>query len=303
MFKGLIIKLTVVVFFFIAWTAQGQQIKPDGVFLSDSIKIGVPVTYSLSIKYPKEMDVVFPDSLFNYTPFEFEGKRYFTTRSDNEFSYDSAIFYLTSFEVDTVQHLSLPVFVLTGRDSTAVYADPDSVVLQHMVSEIPDSVAVEAMPLKENTTYRRVPLQFNYPYFIIGTVIVLLIAGLFIFFFGKSIRRYFYLRRLEKSHRKFIEDYDAVALAKDQPAKAQTEKLLVIWKKYLEKLEGKPYTKLTTKEIIRDYHHQSIEASLKAMDRTIYSPKGNGELIRDYSAIKKYSQKIYEEKVQEVKHG
>lgn len=302
MFKGLIIKLTVV-FFFVAWSAQGQQIKPKGVFLSDSIKVGAPVSYSLSVKYPKDMDIVFPDSLYNYSPFEFESKRYFPTRSYHEFSYDSAVYYLTSFEVDTVQHLFLPVFVLHGRDSTAVYADPDSVLLQHMVAEIPDSVAVEAMPLKENTTYRRVPLQFNYPYFIIGAVIVLLIAGLFIFFFGKSIRRYFYLRRLEKSHRKFIEDYDAVALAKDQPVKAQTEKLLVIWKKYLEKLEGKPYTKLTTKEIIQNYQHQSIEASLKTMDRAIYSQKENGELMRDYGTIKKYSQKIYEEKVQEVKHG
>ncbi|ELR71817.1 hypothetical protein C900_02192 [Fulvivirga imtechensis AK7] len=302
MFKGIISSL-VLVLFFVAMNAQGQQIEPRGQFLSDSIKIGVPVAYSLAVKYPKELDIIFPDSLYNYAPFEFDKKRYFPTRSDSVYSYDSAVYYITSFEVDSIQHISLPVYVLHGRDSTAVYASSDTVVLQQLVTEIPDSVAVEAMPLKENTTYKRVAFQFNYPYFIIGAIILVIIAVLVFIFFGNKIRRYFFLRRMEKSHRKFIETYDAIALAKDQSVKLQAEKLLVVWKKYHEQLEARPYTKLTTKEIIRFYQPEGIETSLKALDRTIYSPKANGELMGDYTALKKYSQKRYEEKVEEVKHG
>ena len=302
MFKGIISSL-VLVLFFVEMNAQDQQIEPHGQFLSDSIKIGVPVAYSLAVKYPKNLDIVFPDSLYKYAPFEFNRKKYFPTQSDSLYSYDSAVYFITSFEVDSIQHFSLPVFVLHGRDSTAVYAARDTVILQQLVAEIPDSVAVEAMPLIENTTYRRVPLQFNYPYFIIGAVILLIIAGLIFIFFGSKIRQYFFLKRLEKSHRKFIETYDSIALAKDQPAKRQAEQLLVVWKKYLEQLEARPYTKLTTKEIINFYKPEGIEASLKKVDRTIYSPRTNGELMGDYSALKKYSQKRYEEKVEEVKHG
>lgn len=302
MFKGVIVNL-VLLFCFITTGAAGQELDPQGRFLSDSIKIGIPVAYSLSVKYPKDMDVVFPDSLYSYSPFELYRKEYFPTKSDSLYSYDSAVYYVTSFEVDTVQDMALPVFLLQGKDSTAFFPARDSVILQQLVTEIPDSVAIEAMPLIENTTYKRVRLQFNYPYFIIGAIILVIIVVLVIVLFGKKIKKFFYLRRLHKAHEQFIQKYDAIALADDVPVKVQAENLLKIWKSYLERLEGTPYTRLTTKEIIMNYKPEGIEDSLKTMDRTIYSQQVNGKLMREYTALKKYSQLRYEEKIEEVKHG
>lgn len=303
MYKG-IIKGLLPVLFFVVLNAKGQQIKPQGQFLSDSIKIGIPVGYSLSVKYPREIDVVFPDSLYNYSPFELESKRYFPTRSDSTHSYDSAVFYLTSFEVDSVQQLKLPVFILHGKDSTTVYAETDAVILQHLVTEIPDSVAVEAMPLVENTTYKSVNLQFNYPYLIIGIVILVFLLILLYILFGNKIRRQFKLRRLRRANENFISKYDALVLDQNEPVKGKAEKVLVLWKKYLEKLESKPYTQLTTKEIIQYYKPESIADTLKALDRTIYGNQStNGELMARFTSLKKYSQEKYHSKVEEVKHG
>ena len=303
MYKGIVISLLPVLFF-VVLNAHGQQIKPQGQFLSDSIKIGIPVGYSLSVRYPRGMDVVFPDSLYDYSPYELDHKRYFPTQSDSTHSYDSAIYYITSFEIDSIQQLKLPVFVLHGKDSTPVYAETDAVILKQLVSEIPDSVAVEAMPLKENTTYKNVSLQFNYPYYIIGAAILLILVILFFVLFGGKLKKHYKLKQLKKANDKFIENYDALVLNSNQNEKAKAEKALVLWKKYLERLESKPYTQLTTKEIIQFYKPESIEDSLKTLDRIIYGNISvNGEIMKQYTALKKYSQEKYMAKVEEVKHG
>ncbi|UII32618.1 hypothetical protein LVD17_02065 [Fulvivirga ulvae] len=303
MYKG-IVRGLLPVLFFVAFNAKAQQIKPQGQFLSDSIKIGVPIGYSLSVKYPRGMDIVFPDSLYNYAPYELDHKRYFPTQSDSTHSYDSAVYYLTSFEIDSVQQLKLPVFVLHGKDSTAVYPETDAVILQQLVAEIPDSVAVEAMPLKENTTYKSVRTHFNYPYFIIGAAILIILVILFFVIFGGRLRKHFKLRRLKRIHEKFIEKYDALVLDDKETEKNKAEKVLLLWKRYLEKLESKPYTQLTTKEIIQFYKPENIAESLKALDRVIYGNLGvNGEIMMQYTALKKYSQEKFMAKVEEVKHG
>ncbi|MBL6445980.1 hypothetical protein JMN32_06650 [Fulvivirga sp. 29W222] len=303
MYKG-IVRGLLPVLFFVVLNAQAQQIKPQGQFLNDSIKIGVPIGYSLSVKYPKGVDVVFPDSLYDYSPYELDHKRYFPTQSDSTHSYDSAIYYITSFEIDTIQHLKLPIFVLHGKDSTTVYADTDAAILQQLVTEIPDSVAVEAMPLKENTTYKNVGLQFNYPYFIIGVGILAILTILFFVLFGGRLKKHFKLKRLKRANNRFIEKYDTLVLNENETEKNKAEKVLILWKKYLEKLESKPYTQLTTKEIIQFYKPKSIGDSLKALDRVIYGNLSvNGEIMKQYTVLKKYAQEKFMEKVEEVKHG
>lgn len=92
---------------FIIGNASGQELKPIGFFLKDSVKIGESVPYSLSYKDRKNRPVIFPDSLFNFSPFELLKKEYFDTQSDDINSIDSAVYYLATFEIDTVQSLSI----------------------------------------------------------------------------------------------------------------------------------------------------------------------------------------------------
>ncbi|MEL7004276.1 MAG: hypothetical protein AAFN93_16280 [Bacteroidota bacterium] len=297
-------KLTgVLLLFLFTGTLSGfsQEIKPTGTFLEDSVSIGKSIPYSLSVRYPKNMDVVFPDSLFDFSPYELDDKIYYPTQSDNTSSFDSAVYYLTSFEIDTVQYLALPVFILQAGDSVEILPNRDSVILKQRVTEIPDSVAAEAMPLIENTTYKRVNIQFNYPYFLIGLGILIVIAVAVLVIFGGRIRRYFRLRRMQKvytTYESYFED-----LLKKTNSVEDVERLLAHWKKYLEKLEREPFTKLTTKEILTLHHSETIETALKGIDRTIYAAQDATGAVESFNRLKDYALERYELKVEEVKNA
>src|SRR5262245_7231221 len=85
-------------------------------FIEDSLKIGEPGRFYLTARYPKALDVIFPDSSFAYAPFEFTGKYYAPTETSDGISYDSVIYSLSTFEIDRTQYLSLPVFKLNPQD-------------------------------------------------------------------------------------------------------------------------------------------------------------------------------------------
>ncbi len=284
-----------------ALAGYAQEIKPSGKFLEDSISIGRSFPYTLSVRYPKNVDIVFPDSLFDFSPYELEDKIYYPTRSDETHSFDSAVYYLTSFEIDTVQYLSLPVYIIESGDSIELLPAKDSVFLKQVVTEIPDSVATEAMPLKENTTYKRVDFQFNYPYFIIGAIALLAALIISSIVFGNKIRRFFKLRQMKKTYVKYTQEFDR--LLQNTSTIQDIEHLLNHWKSYLQKLEREPYTTLTTKEILTLHSSEEMESALKSIDRTIYSNKNDGIVINEFGALKNYAQGRFELKVEEVKNA
>ena len=57
----------------------------------------------------------------------------------------------------------------------------------------------------------------------------------------------------------------------------------------MEKLEDIPYTKLTTKEIIKIQQNTSLEETLKSIDRNIYSTVTMSALQNDFEFLKDYS--------------
>ncbi|NJM93316.1 MAG: hypothetical protein HC842_00455 [Cytophagales bacterium] len=67
---------------FVLWLCQlspalGQRIKPQGLFLQDSVMIGQEVAYSLSVRYPSDFVVLFPDSTHTFGAFEWVRKDFF----------------------------------------------------------------------------------------------------------------------------------------------------------------------------------------------------------------------------------
>lgn len=297
MYKKLIIGLTLLV---VSFSSFSQDIEVEGYFLDDSIKIGIGSPFVLTAKYSRGLEVIFPDSLYSYSPFELGEKWFATTKSTPEYSFDSAIYYLLSFEIDSTQFFSLPVYQLVGSDSITIQSQQDSIFLTHLVSEIPDSVAAEAMPLVENTTYRYVSLALNYPYLITGGIILIILLVIVYVVFGKSIKKWFKLRRLNKKHEQFVADYNLnKASTKNVEA---VEQLFYLWKKYLEQLEKRPYTKMTTKELLKIEPFDRVEDILKRIDRTIY---GKFETLESqlYEDILTHTQNRFEDKVNEIKHG
>ena len=290
--------------FLILWlsftaVAQAQEVKPYGYFLEDSVKIGESVPYSLSYKDKKNRTVIFPDSLYDFSPFELLDKAYFVTESDSISSIDSAVYYLATFEIDSVQRLGLPVFVFTGADSLPIYSEKDSIILDQVVTQIPDSVN-----LAETNAFLPVSRQFNYPYWIIGLVILGILSLIVAIIWGNEIRKRIKLYRLRKKLEKFKEEFDKeVEGINADTERSKIESLLKYWKTYMETLEPIPYTKLTTKEIIAVQQNSSLEETLKSIDRNIYSRIAVSALQNDFEYLKDYSIDRYHYVTEQIKNA
>ena len=288
-------RLVVIIFLILFSKASfAWQIKPEGKFHVDSARVGDEILYSLSVTYPVNQDVLFPDSLYDFSPFELNQKDYFFTRSDDQFSFDSAVYNLSTFEIDSIQVLSIPIWVIKGGDSTVYYPTPDSIILNHVVTQIPDSVV-----LIDNTIYKEVNYAFNYPYLIIGSIVTLIILSLAWYFYGKDMLKQYRLYQLGRMHKKFIKTYNELIHSQ----KHDWEKSLLEWKTYMEALDEAPYTKLTTKEIARKTKDNLLLNALKGIDRAIYG-KGKKESDSKYfEELVSFARSAYASKVKKIKYG
>lgn len=279
-----------ILFSFIFSVNHAQEISPYGKFLKDSVMVGEEVQYSLSVKYPLDWHVIFPDSTYNYEPFEFYTKSYFPTRIDSTHAYDSAVYTLSTFEIDLVQKLQLPIYLLNGNDSTTILASPDSVFLRELVTVLPDS-----LKFRENLAFQAVNYAFNYPYFMIGLGLVALIGLGTFFIFGNSIRTKIKLYRMRKAYEKFSLEFDrGIIKIKQSETNAQLiEEILVIWKSYMEKIEDRPFTKYTSKEILKVGFEEQLKNVLQTIDRSIYGAIGDEEMHKNFEALEDFTFERY----------
>ena len=298
---GKVYKVFVAIFLLLPLTLKAQEITPNGRFLSDTTKIGMPVTYVLSVRYPRQMDIVFPDSIHDYAPFEFDSKRYFPTKTDSIFSYDSAVYTLVTFELDTVQRLRLPVYMVSRGDSIPMYTAEDSVILEHVVKDLPDTLQAEEVPLKEFTDYLPVALQFNYPYLIIGILILIIIILLVLFIFGKRIKIWWKLQKMKRQYSSFQKRYHKVVQDDKLQPVEKANKAVVVWKNYMEKLTGYPYAKWTTREVSSYNPDENLKRALRQFDKLIYSGKATRVEASSYADVEEYTSKEYNKHVEGLK--
>ena len=286
----------------LAQEVVAQDVQVNGGFLSDSLKIGEQTAFYLSARYPSNMTILFPDSTHAFFPFEYQFKKYFLTETQEGISRDSAVYFLTTFEIDRVQSLQLPVYVVQQSDSTIVQSRVDSVLITQFVAAVPDTVSTEQLPLKMNTAYQKVYYDLNFWLIVIILGVVLLLAALTWILFGKKIRRYFLARRLQKNHAYFIDRYNAllaqVTSAFSPPA---TESALATWKKYMEQLDARPYTKLTTPETVSMIKEPAVSEHLRRIDNAIYGH--NTTVVESLENLKAFAHQQYQRKLREVQHG
>ncbi|HEU5291277.1 MAG TPA: hypothetical protein VFU05_11570 [Cyclobacteriaceae bacterium] len=271
-FKSYRICISAVVFSLLTLTnTHAQEVKVTAGFMKDSVQIGEPVGYYLAASYPQSLNVLFPDSTFNFAPFEFNRKIYLPTATSNGISYDSAVYYLSTFEIDSIQYLDLPVFIANTRDCTSYTPLKDSIALIQAIKNPPDSVEAQKLPLKTNTLYEIVFSQFNYIILIIvgGVLLIVTIVGWA--FFGKKIIQYFKVRELKKKYNKFITEFTAQLNQLTEAFSPElAEQTVLTWKKYMEGLSKIPYTKYTTPEIKKAFADHAVGHSLATIDRMTY---------------------------------
>ncbi|WP_181840621.1 hypothetical protein [Emticicia sp. BO119] len=237
--------------------------KPVGRFLTDSVELGRPFDYALSYYHSPADELFFPDTSYNFYPFEMVRRNYFTTITNKNRSLDSVVYTLVTFDITKTQKFNLPVYVLGKRDCTTVFADLDSVFLKEMIKTSADS-----LKLKIDTKLMPLEQQVNYPKIIGYLLGVIGVLGLIYAFFGRRIEKQYRLFLFGRKHKDFVSNYRKII--RGTLDSSNIGKALVMWKEHLEWLENRPYTSYTSKEIINRLPSESLEESLHDVDTAIY---------------------------------
>ncbi|MPR34630.1 hypothetical protein [Salmonirosea aquatica] len=278
--------------------AQSSVPKPVGRFLSDTIEVGKPFSYAFSYLHDSEMDVFFPDSSFDFSPFTFVDQEYFTTRTDSLGSLDSTVYRLMSFEVAAVQAIRLPVYVLAVRDCTAVFAETDTIALR---STLPVSTRLDTLSLRPETEVALLRRQFNYPVFMAFIVSAGLLFLAIYWLFGRGIIRQWRIFQLQRRHRDFIRTFARLnRTARERDSTEEAEKAVVVWKDYLEEIEKKPFATYTTREIVDNIPDDALEEALKTMDRIIYGQVKSKKMETSLQVLRNVAQRIYQRQRTEI---
>lgn len=282
------------------FSGQAQEIQLKGRFLADSLKIGEPVFYSFSVRYPRNLNILLPDSTFNFSPFEFLDKTYYPTQSDSLYSTDSVVYTLASYELENIQQLRMPAYLVQGRDSSALWTIPDSVRILEMIPALTDSTA-----FVENTTYMPVEKEFNYLYAIVGGLLAIGLCTALVIAFSAPIKRQYKIYKLKRSFHKYEKEYkEALASYEAREGTVRPENLLGIWKSYMEQLEKVPYTKLTTKEISSLRRNGTdLNRILRPIDRGIYGTMSDNRMTQSFQELYQVANHSYHNKVKEVRHA
>jgi hypothetical protein len=287
----------------VASTASGQSLNVRSGFIADSVQVGEPTPYFLVSEGSADQQVIHPDSTRSFFPFEFVRRVSHPTVTSHGRSYDSTVYWLRTFELDSTQSLSLPVLVLEDSDTTAFASLPGSIGIRFVVSTPPDpAIPPSQLELRSNTFYERVKLLFNYPLLVIVLGSVLVIAAILVAIFFNRIQRAVRRWRLTRDYRRFALAFrDLVEDLQMRPGVAEAQKALHCWKHYLERLEDKPFLKLTTREIRELTGDGELVASLQQIDRGLY---GGAPLSAEaFDSLKRFALTAKERRMEEVTHG
>ena len=268
---------------------------PKGKFLSDSVKVGLPVKYALSYRHKATADVFFPDSTFNFAPFELVKREYFNTVTDQNGSLDSVVYTLISFEVTPVQELSLPVYVRAKQDCTRVFAPIDYVILNSIIKP---NVNIDSLSLKKDTRLIPISQQVNFPLIFLIIIGLLLVVGMVFWFFGKPIRRQVRLFNFRRRYDDFRKLFQRLSRGTEDAKKRleNIEKAVVLWKKYIERIENKPFTTFTTKEILDNLKDNRLSDALREIDATVYGGVYSSKTIASLQVLQELAEGLYRER-------
>jgi hypothetical protein len=273
--------------------ARKQRIAPKGVFLNDSVEVGKPVYFSLSVRHNPESELFFPDSTYDFSPFELVSQRTFVSSTDSRGTLDSAVYHLISFDVSKVQKLRLPVFVFSKKDCTAVFTASDSVLLIKS-----NNIDLHKKPvLKEETTLAALSREFNFSMLIGSVALIIGVVGSIYWVFGRDIYKQWQLLKLQRRHLEYVRSFNRLMRsAREKGNIKDAEKAIIIWKNYLERLEKKPFATYTTREIIDNMPDDQLADALKNMDGIVYGQGRSGNMEMYLEVLKTGATRLYRAK-------
>ncbi|GAB2766668.1 hypothetical protein GCM10027275_05800 [Rhabdobacter roseus] len=278
-----------------ALTSRAQLGQPQGQFLTDTVEVGKPFWYALSFRHRPDQEVFFPDTTYHFAPFEVLEQDYFLTRTDSSGSLDSTIYKLVIFEVAPLQPFTLPVFLLAENDCTQVLAPVDTVFVRRMAG------VAEADSLRREVAVLPLRRQFNYSIFF-GVVGVLgtLSFGIY-WLFGRSIARQWQVFLLQRRHSDFLRNFNRLNRSTRESGRtSEAEKAVIVWKKYLERLEQKPFATYTTREIVDNIPDEALEKALRDIDGIIYGQGKSKNIEMSLQVLRSVALRAYRQRRREI---
>ncbi len=280
--------------------ANDANWKVNARFSRDTIQIGEPVLYSLSVYYPYSSQVVFPDTGYSFGTFELWKREFFPTRTIGEISRDCVVFHLATFSLDPVQAIRIPVFERVGEDTIYHFPTDALVHLKPVFSgNLPSNpvVQTEVSPLP-------VPKRVNYPYILIGLGVVTILILLINIFFDRPIQKFIYLFLEGRRHEAFNRQFEKLHQQMEQGLSVDVmENLLITWKKYLQRVDGKPYTTFTSREIFQVLPDAALRDYLQEIDRWIYGGLEMKDFRLNVSYLKQVALMLYQQKREAIRNG
>ena len=282
-----------------SYSLNAQKIEYKGYFIKENKTIGDTIYFISTINYPKNIEIIQPDSSNNYKTFEYIDKLIFPSLKIEDRILDSTIYLLRTFNTDTIQSLKLSSYIINNNDSLKITSTEDDLIISNQIKKIDQSLKV-----KYNTILSKINKLINYKYVTYIIAIILLIIGLTYILFGKKIVIFFKIHRLKKAFKSFETKFQKQQMIyKKEKSKNEIEKLLVIWKVFMEFISNKTYLSSTTKEIKKFNNNKKIITSLKEFDKNIYSPNKNILESKDINNLLYEAKHNFNVKLKNIKNG
>jgi len=281
------------------YSLNAQKIEYKGYFIKENKTIGDTIYFISTINYPKNIEIIQPDSSNDYKTFEYIDKLIFPSLKIEDRVLDSTIYLLRTFNTDTIQSLKLSSYIINNNDSLKITSTEDNLIISNQIKKIDQSLKV-----KYNTILSKINKLINYKYVTYIIAIILLIIGLTYILFGKKIVIFFKIHRLKKAFKSFETKFQKQQMIyKKEKSKNEIEKLLVIWKVFMEFISNKTYLSSTTKEIKKFNSNKKIISSLKEFDKNIYSPNKNILESKDINNLFNEAKHNFNVKLKNIKNG
>ena len=282
-----------------SYSLNAQKIEYKGYFIKENKTIGDTIYFISTINYPKNIEIIQPDSSNNYKTFEYIDKLIFPSLKIEDRILDSTIYLLRTFNTDTIQSLKLSSYIINNNDSLKITSTEDNLIISNQIQKIDQSLKV-----KYNTILSKINKLINYKYVTYIIAVILLIIGLTYILFGKKIIIFFKIHRLKKAFKSFENKFEKQQIIyKKEKSKNEIEKLLIIWKMFMEFISNKTYLSSTTKEIKKFNNNKKIITSLKEFDKNIYSPNKNILESKDINNLLYEAKHNFNVKLKKIKNG
>ena len=293
------IQLIILVFFYLSdyYLLAQSDIRTGS--LKKEITLGEPLDIYLVYEHDPELSILFPDTNFNFHPFELIRKRYFPTITHNSLSKDCTIYQVRLFNIIPDPQLSIPVYIYTGNDSLSIYPEPVSLKLVELLEEIPNHPVLKESPHWENITQK-----INLPLIIAILLLITILLSLSFRFLGKPVLQRIRIYYIIQNHRRFVTQFEKLeGLYIGKRNTNYLKSLLSLWKDYLSSIEGKPIATYTSTEIIGLFRKEDLKDSLIIIDKVIFGGITSEAVITAISTLKKFANSRYIHRKNELRKG